>query len=65
MTKHVFPIHGKLNGKTKYYFPFTNRLGWLQGRVAHFSHHNLVFCRVACIYLLLTWHKKVIFQFYG
>ncbi len=32
--------------------------GWLQGRVAHFLRHNLVFCRMACIYMLLIWHKN-------
>jgi hypothetical protein len=32
--------------------------GWLQGRVAHFLHHNIVVGRVACIYMLLTWHKN-------
>jgi len=32
--------------------------GWLQGKVAHFLRHNLVFCKVACIYMLLTWHKN-------
>jgi hypothetical protein len=26
MTKRLFPIHGHLNGKTNYHFPFTNRL---------------------------------------
>jgi hypothetical protein len=31
---------------------------WLQGRVAHFLCHNPIFCRVACIYILLTWHKN-------
>jgi hypothetical protein len=50
MTKHLFPIHGQLNGKTKYYFPFTNRLGWLQGKVAHFSRHNLVEWRAFTCY---------------
>jgi hypothetical protein len=33
-------------------------VGWLQGRVAHFLRCNLVFCRVACIYMLLTWHTN-------
>jgi hypothetical protein len=33
-------------------------IGWLQGRVVHFLRHNLVFYRVACIYMLLTWHKN-------
>ncbi len=32
--------------------------GWLQGRVVHFLHHNLIFCKVACIYMLLSWHKR-------
>ncbi len=32
--------------------------GWLQGRVVHFLRHNSFFCRVACIYMLLTWHKN-------
>jgi hypothetical protein len=26
--------------------------------VVHFLHYNLVFYRVACIYMLLTWHKN-------
>jgi hypothetical protein len=38
---------------------------WLQGRVAHFLHRNLVFCRMVCIYMLLTWHKTIIFQICG
>jgi len=32
--------------------------GWLQGKLVHFLCHNLVFCRVTCIYMLLTWHKN-------
>jgi uncharacterized membrane protein len=32
--------------------------GWLQGRVAHFLHYNLFFCRLTCIYMLLAWHKN-------
>jgi len=32
--------------------------GWLQGKVAHFLRHNLIFCKVTCIYMLLTWHKN-------
>jgi len=31
---------------------------WLQGKVAHFLRRNLVFCRMMCIYMLLTWHKN-------
>jgi hypothetical protein len=33
-------------------------IGWLQGRVVRFLRPHLVFCRVACIYMLLTWRKK-------
>jgi hypothetical protein len=33
-------------------------IGWLQGKVTHVLHHNLVFCRMACIYMLITWHKN-------
>jgi len=36
-------------------------LGWLQGRVVHFLCHNLVFCRMVCIYMLLTWHENINF----
>jgi hypothetical protein len=36
-------------------------LGWLQGRVAHFLHCNLVFCKLVCIYMLLMWHKNIFF----
>jgi hypothetical protein len=32
--------------------------GWFQGRVVHFLSCNLVFYRVVCIYMLLTWHYK-------
>jgi len=32
--------------------------GWLQGRVAHFLCRSPIFCRVVCIYMLLTWHKN-------
>ncbi len=32
--------------------------GWLQSRVAHFLHRNLVFCRMAYIYMILTWHNN-------
>jgi hypothetical protein len=32
--------------------------GWLQGRVAHFLCHYVGFCKMACIYMLLTWHKN-------
>jgi hypothetical protein len=35
--------------------------GWLQGRVVHFLCHNIIFSKVACIYMLLTWHEKNIF----
>ncbi len=31
---------------------------WLQGKVVHFLCHNQIFCRLACIYMLLTWHKN-------
>jgi hypothetical protein len=34
----------------------------LQGIVAHFLHHNLIFCKVACIYMLLKWQKTITFQ---
>jgi hypothetical protein len=34
------------------------KIGWLQGRVAHVLRHNPVFCRMACIYMLITWHKN-------
>jgi hypothetical protein len=40
------------------FFLFKHHDGWLQGKVAHFLHCNLVFCRVACIYMLSTWHKN-------
>jgi hypothetical protein len=30
--------------------------GLLQGKVAHFLRHNPIFCKVTCIYMLLTWH---------
>jgi hypothetical protein len=33
-------------------------VGWLQGKVVHFLHRNLAFCKVACIYMLLTWHTN-------
>jgi hypothetical protein len=33
-------------------------VGWLQGRVAHFLCCNPFFCKMACIYMLLTWHKN-------
>ncbi len=33
-------------------------IGWLQGKVTHVLRHNLVFCRMACIYMLKTWHKN-------
>jgi hypothetical protein len=26
---------------------------WLQGRVVHFLHHNAIFCKMPCIYMLL------------
>ncbi len=32
--------------------------GWLQGMVAHFLHRNPIFCKVVCIYMLLTWHTN-------
>jgi hypothetical protein len=35
------------------HFPY----GWLQGRVIHVFHHNVIFCKVSCIYMLLTCHK--------
>jgi hypothetical protein len=36
--------------------------GWLQSRVVHFLCHNLVFSRVTCFYMLLTWYKNNSFQ---
>jgi hypothetical protein len=36
----------------------TNVIGWLQGKVVHFLSCNPFFCKVACIYILLTWHKN-------
>ncbi len=39
----------------------THLVGWLQGRVAHFLRHNPIFCKLACIYMLLTWHKNINF----
>ncbi len=29
--------------------------------MVHFLRDNLIFCRMACIYILLTWHKNNIF----
>jgi hypothetical protein len=34
-----------------------SHLEWLQDKVAHFVCRNLVFFKMACIYMLLTWHK--------
>jgi len=34
-----------------------SHVDWLQNRVVHFLCRNLVFCKVACIYMLLKWHK--------
>jgi hypothetical protein len=31
---------------------------WLQSKVVHFLWRNPIFCKVWCIYMLLTWHKK-------
>jgi hypothetical protein len=36
-------------------------LGWLQGKMVHFLRHNLVFCRMVCIYMSLTWHENINF----
>jgi hypothetical protein len=44
---------------------FKDGKGWLQGKVAHFLCHNLIFCRMVCIYMLLTWHKNNFFQICG
>ncbi len=41
-----------------YVFFLVLLLGWLQGRVPHFLHHNPIFCKVTYIYMLLTWHKN-------
>jgi hypothetical protein len=38
--------------------------GWLQGKVVHFLRHNLVFCKVICFYMLLTWHENNSFQIF-
>jgi hypothetical protein len=31
---------------------------WLQSKVVHFLCCNLIFCKVACISMLLTWHNN-------
>ncbi len=46
-------------------FSFLSPLRWMQGRMVHFLHCNLVFFRVVCNYMLLTWHKDNIFQICG
>lgn len=33
--------------------------GWLQDKMSHFLCHNIAFCKVLCIYMLLTSHKKM------
>jgi hypothetical protein len=33
-------------------------LRWLHGSVVHFLCHNPFFYKMACIYMLLTWHKN-------
>jgi hypothetical protein len=33
-------------------------LGWLQSKVVHFLCRNPIFCKVVCIYMLLTCHKN-------
>jgi hypothetical protein len=32
--------------------------GCLQGRVVHFLCRSIIFSRVVCVYMLLTWHKN-------
>jgi hypothetical protein len=51
-------INWEKNWKTNKNCNSYGLMGWLQGVVAHFLCHNLVFCRVACIYMLLTWYKN-------
>jgi hypothetical protein len=62
-------MHNQIYLKTKEVFNSVNFLaiscdevtmvdGWLQGKVVHFLCHNPVFCKVTCIYMLLTWHKN-------
>jgi hypothetical protein len=58
---NVFSRACKSASWSSYFF----HIGWLQSRAVHFLCHNLIFCKVLCIYMLLTWHKTIIFQICG
>jgi hypothetical protein len=36
-------------------------MGWLQSKVLHFLHHNLVFYQNGVHLYVITWHKNRIF----
>jgi hypothetical protein len=66
INNHINKNHDNLNEdnsnqKKSIFFPHAimveNCIGWLQGHMIHFLHHNIFFCKFLCIYILLTCHK--------
>jgi hypothetical protein len=66
INNHINKNHDNLdedhsNQKKSNFFPIAimveNCIGWLQGQMIHFLHHNDFFCKFSCIYILLTCHK--------